>query len=182
MASILLSGVGSAVGGMIVGPLGAKLGASLGMMVGGAVNNALSNSNNYQITGARLSDLSIQTSTYGKSIPILFGQTRFAGNIIWSLPIKEYENRTEDSGGKGGGRRSGVISVTYSYTVTIAIALCEGEIDEIINIWADAKNITHEINNFRIYKGSEDQMPDPIIEAHEGGGAERLHIGVLHIL
>lgn len=184
MASILLSGVGSAVGGMIGGPLGAKLGATLGMMAGNAVNNALVGGNNYQVTGARLSDLAVQTSSYGKSVPILFGQARFAGNVIWSLPIKEHESRTESSaGGKGGGgRRASVTSITYTYSVTLAIALCEGEIDEIVNIWADAKNITHELPNFRIYKGSEDQMPDPIIEAHEGVGKTPAYRGLSYIV
>lgn len=184
MASIVLSGIGGAIGGMIAGPLGAKIGYGLGALAGSTIDSSIfGGARSHEISGSRLADLAIQTSTYGKAIPILFGQSRFAGNVIWSLPLKEYENRSSHSagGGKGGGKRS-ITSVTYTYTATLAIALCEGPLDSIINIWADAKNITKDINKFRIYKGTEDQMPDPLIEAQLGIGKTPAYRGLAYIV
>jgi len=183
MASIVLSGISGAVGGMIAGPLGAKIGYGLGALAGSTIDSSISGTRSHEISGSRLADLAIQTSTYGKSIPILFGQSRFAGNVIWSLPLKEHENRSSSSsgGGKSGGKRS-ITSVTYTYTATLAIALCEGTIDSIINIWADAKNITKDINKFRIYKGTEDQLPDPLIEAYLGIGKTPAYRGLAYVV
>ena len=33
--------------------------------------------------GSRLTDLQVQYSTYGKAIPIIYGNNRIAGNVIW---------------------------------------------------------------------------------------------------
>jgi hypothetical protein len=132
MASIVLSGVGAAIGGIVAGPFGAQIGYGLGSIAGNIVQPG---GENYEVSGARMADLSIQTSTYGKSIPILFGQSRFAGNVIWSLPIKEHENRSESStGGKGGGgRRTSVTNVHYTYSITLAIGICEGVAEHFVN-------------------------------------------------
>lgn len=180
MASIVLSGVTAAIGGMVAGPFGAKFGYALGSIA----SSAMQPGQNYEVSGSRLADVSVQTSTYGKSIPILFGQSRFAGNVIWSLPIKEHENRSEISGGGkgGGGRRSRVTNIHYTYSATLAIGICEGVIDSIINIWADAKNITNEIDNFRIYVGDESQLPDSIIESYLGVGKTPAYRGLAYIV
>src|SRR5688500_13551919 len=53
------------------------------------------------IEGARLNDLSVQTSDPGVPIPVFYGTERLAGNIIWSTRIIE-GSYTEEVGGKGG--------------------------------------------------------------------------------
>jgi len=65
----------------------------------------------------------VQASTYGKAIPVVYGNARIAGNVIWSRPINEHVTTSTQSsgGGKGGGRGGGGGSVettttTYSYT------------------------------------------------------------------
>ena len=63
---------------------------------------------------------------------------RFAGNVIWSKNICEHINTSSNtSGGKGGGGGSSTSTTTnYTYNISLAIALCEGEIEGINNVWA----------------------------------------------
>ena len=37
----------------------------------------------------KLNELSIQTSTYNKIIPVIYGTVRLAGNVIWMSDIRE---------------------------------------------------------------------------------------------
>ena len=39
--------------------------------------------------GPRLTDLMVQVSTYGTLIPVIYGQARIGGNVIWALPLQE---------------------------------------------------------------------------------------------
>lgn len=127
---------------------------------------------------------SVQTSTYGKVIPILYGQSRIAGNIIWAEDIKQVVTNSGRSSGKGGGSFSanGGSSTSYSYFATFAVAICEGEIDEIIRIWADAKIIEPNQGEIRIYKGSENQQPDAFIESIQGVGKTPAYRGLAYVV
>ena len=70
--------------------------------------------------------LQIQTSNYGRPIPIIYGTTRMAGNLVWYSDFKSIPHTTTQ-GGKGGGQRS----TTYTYTVAAILALCEGVLGSI---------------------------------------------------
>lgn len=163
MATVILTAVGNAVGG--------PLGALVGSMLGGAVDQALFGSTVVS-EGPRLNDLSVQASSYGQPIPRLWGpENRIAGNLIWSTGLIETKN-----GGPGGGKGSGVRSspVTYTYHVDCAIALCRGPIAGVRRIWADGKLFRDEAAQqtqaqaVRIYRGTEDQAPDPLMQAALG--------------
>jgi hypothetical protein len=68
-------------------------------------------------------------------------------------------------------RRKGqrkITSAEYVYTVTLVVALCEGPIDTVMRMWADAELLDMTQVNYRLYKGDETQYPDPLIEAHQG--------------
>ena len=150
-------------------------------ILGRTIDNSLvSSRQNRRLSSYRLDELNVQTSTYGKMIPIIYGTSRIAGNIIWSQPIKENVN-VESSGGKGGVSGSSETE-TYSYTVTIAIAICEGEINDIIRVWADTKVIDPNLGEYRLYKGTESQNPDPFIEAIEGIGKTPAYRGLAYIV
>ena len=88
--------------------------------------------------GSRLTDLMVQASTYGKSIPVVYGNARIAGNVIWSRPIQEHVTTTTQSsgGGKGGGGGGSVenTTTTYTYTASLAVAICEGAISEVVRV------------------------------------------------
>lgn len=144
MASIVLGTIGSALGGAAAGTVGAAIGAGLGRYIGAGLDNAVFGSGALpSIEGPRLPDLAVQTSTYGKMIPLVYGMVRMSGNIIWSRPIREKVTRTTSSagGGKGGGGGATQTTTSYSYSVSMAIAICEGEIDSVLRIWADAKQV-----------------------------------------
>ncbi len=174
MATIVLSAAGAAAGSQIpvIGPfIGATLGRQLGASIGGAIDNKLFGTSTRRIEGPRLENLAVQASTYGTDIPTIYGSMRLAGNIIWSQPIKETATTSTSSsgGGKGvGGGGSRTSTTTFSYSASLAIALCEGEIESITRIWADAKLLDLSLGTYRIYRGTEDQLPDPFIEAIEG--------------
>jgi hypothetical protein len=79
----------------------------------------------------------VQTSLYGTVVPILYGQTRLAGNTIWvndwqAIPISS-GGKKGGSGGKGKG--GGGSSQQYDYKTAIIIGLCEGQILGVRNVW-----------------------------------------------
>jgi len=140
--------------------------------VGTIIDNNLFGGSGRNIEGPRLSDLSVQSSSYGKMIPNIYGNARVAGNMIWSLPIKETATTTTVStGGKGGGGSS-QSATEFSYSVTLAIAIGDGVVDEIIRFWADSLVINPDdfSGSYRFYRGDSTQLPDPTIESVEGVG------------
>ncbi|MDE2467234.1 MAG: phage tail protein [Bradyrhizobium sp.] len=90
-----------------------------------------------------LTDLQVQTSSWGVGLPQVFGTQRLAGNIIWSTDKILVGGNQGKFGGKGGGGgkggagkgKKGTGSQGY-YVVAIAFALAEGPIGGIKRIWA----------------------------------------------
>ena len=164
--------------GILIGQPG--LGFAIGNMLGGVVGNLLFPEDpvNTNESGPRLSDLSVQTSTYGNGIPLLYGTVRVAGNVIWSTKLIEHVNTTitEVEGGKGGSNPTTTLT-TYTYTVSFAVSLCHNEIVGIKRIWADDK-LWFDFTDppagtsfaYELYTGTEDQLPSPTIEADKGAG------------
>src|SRR5262249_19229648 len=151
-------------------PLGGALGGRLGGMVGGLIDGAILPARKLRpLNGPRLADLGVQSSTYGKMIPIIYGRMRLGGNIIWSESIKETVTTSTSSagGGKGGGGKVTQSVTNYSYSVTLAIGICEGAVDDVLRVWADAKQLDLSQFTARIYKGDEDQLPDSLIQSIE---------------
>lgn len=186
MATVVLSTVGSAVGGHFGGSSGAAIGQFIGAQVGSLIDNQLFNSDAPSGSASTFLDTAIQSSAYGAMIPIVYGQSRIGGNIIWSQPIKQTAttNSSSAGGGKGGSAGNGVVATqtTYSYSVTLAIAICEGEIDDIVRVWADSKVLNPNQGTFRLYKGSQTQAPDPFIESIEGVGKTPAYRGIAYVV
>ena len=86
------------------------------------------------------SSLAVQTSCQGLPIPIVWGRTRLAGNLIDYLGFSATLVSTGGGGGKGGLFKSSGKSQTYNYSVAVAIALCEGPVAAIGTVWNN--NIT----------------------------------------
>ncbi|PIR33973.1 MAG: hypothetical protein COV36_01780 [Alphaproteobacteria bacterium CG11_big_fil_rev_8_21_14_0_20_44_7] len=183
MASVLLASAGSSLGASVGGGIGGFIGKQIGAGLGSAIDDKIFGPRRLKpYEGPRLEDLAVQTSTYGRMIPIIFGNVRIAGNVIWSRPISEtVVNSTASSGGKGGGKVSQQ-STTYNYSVSLAIAICEGEIDDIVRVWADSKIIDASLGNYRIYKGSETQLPDSYIESFEGVDNTPAYRGLAYVV
>lgn len=182
MASIILSAAGSAFGGAAGGMFGAAIGSRLAGVVGGAIDGAIFGGDGIHREGARLEELSVQTSTYGRMIPLVYGTARIAGNIIWARPIKEVAETTESSaGGKAGGATS-ASRTDYSYYASFAVAICEGPIDQVLRIWADSKLLDLSQGTYRIYLGDEEQLPDSFIEGFEGIGNTPAYRGLAYVV
>ena len=90
MATVVLTAVGSVLGGPI--------GAAIGAVIGGVIDSEVLFKPKGR-EGPRLSDLQVQTSTYGAQVPRLFGTMRVAGTVIWASDLKE--TRSRSGGGKG---------------------------------------------------------------------------------
>jgi hypothetical protein len=73
-------------------------------------------------TTPKFTSLRLQTSAYGKPIPLVYGTTRIAPNLVWLGDLTAIKHEQSQSGGKGGGS---VTSVNYTYTVAFLMALCE---------------------------------------------------------
>lgn len=175
--------VGGVAGAFMGGPLGAVKGFAIGSTVGGMAGNAISPTKGPHSTvqGPRLGDLSVQSSTYGGPIPIIYGTIgQIAGNVIWQTPLVETAHTSSSSsssgGGKGGPPKATTTTTNYTYSVSLAIGLCAGPIGGIKRIWANgalAWDATNPLPNgmlFRLYYGDETQLADPTIEAAEGVG------------
>jgi len=166
----LLTGIAGAVVGFVASgfnPYGAAVGFSLGTTAGGIIWPMDGGTQH----GPRLADKEVQSSTYGASIPVIYGSYRTAGNVIWA---KDIEERADF---KRVGKTlfsKGTKVWSYTYYGHFAIGVCEGPVTAIGRIWADGK-LLHDPDAegkydkyVRKYLGTEDQMPDPDIQADKG--------------
>lgn len=141
--------------------------------------------------GPRLGDLKVTDSAYGKPIPILRGRGRAGGNIIQASALREIPHTVKVDGG-GKGSSSSNKQTSYTAEVDFAMMIGEGEIDRILRIWFDGK-IVYDITNtnglvrkpgliFRFYKGTEDQLPDPLIESLVGENLAPAYRGISYLV
>lgn len=157
MATLVLT----VVGGILGGPIGAAIGAIAGQQVDQRLFAPKGRE------GPRLSDLTVQTSSYGSALPLLFGAVRVSGTVIWATDLRE--ERTRVSTGKGRPKQT-----VYSYSASFAVALSARKISRVGRIWADGKLLRGAAGDFkvetgfRLYTGGEIQTPDPLIAAAEG--------------
>jgi hypothetical protein len=185
---------------ILVAAGGAALGTALGVgpgagwLAGAALGNLLfpTQGPESRAEGPRLGDLTVTSSAYGAPIAIGYGTLRLAGNMIWSSGISEARNVSRsEAGGKGGGGATQT-AVSYSYTASFAIAFGEGPAEDVIRLWADGKLVSDKTGleadvarpglRFRFHPGSEDQLPDPLIEAHVGDGRAPAHRGLCQLV
>lgn len=87
----------------------------MGSLLGGAVNQAAPSA----------SSLDIQTSNYGRAVPIVYGTNQIAGNLIWYGDFKAVAQTS--NAGKGGSSQT----VGYTYYVAALLGLCEGPLGSI---------------------------------------------------
>ncbi len=175
---------GAAIGGYFGGAEGARTGAAIGAAVGSVVFAP----DTPDIYGPRLKDVGVTTATYGSSISRLYGTTTVSGMMIWSTDKIE----TAHSSGGGKGSSTGG-TTTYSYKASFAIGLCEGEIDDVVRIWADNRIIydkgdstTQPIQPAKftlgVFKGTETQLPSSVIAADVGEANTPAYRGLAYVV
>jgi hypothetical protein len=143
------------------------------------------------IKGNRLTEFAKQAVSIGTPIPFGFGKMPCEGNIIFApMPPKEHVKKKKQ--GKGG-----VKSEEYSYTLSYAIAFCEGPIYGYLTIkrngkvvWTQDPNASVEDKAYAakwaqkatFYYGTETQLPDSTIESYKGAGNVSAFRGLAYIV
>jgi len=177
-------------GQAILALTGAAVGAyfgvpGIGFAVGSLIGGLLFEPDAEVATGPRLGDSQNQQSLYGIAIPVIYGQSRVAGNVFWGSEVEEFKKTTK-SGGKGGQPKQE--TENFSYKWTGAIALCANEIAGIRRIWINDQFFTDITDpcgnaiNMKIYQGTETQLPDPTMEAREGVGNVPGYRGLAYVV
>ena len=131
MATLVLGAVGAAAGGALGGSFLGITSAALGQAVGATIGSVIDQSwmtpaQNYDV--GRIDQYRLQSGSEGAGIPYVFGRMRVPGQMIWRDTFTEHVDRSSQ-GGKGGGPR--VTTSEYSYSVNVAVAVCEGETSRI---------------------------------------------------
>ena len=171
MATLVLT----TVGGVLGGPVGAAIGA----LAGRAVDARLFAPKGRE--GPRLTELRVQTSSYGAAIPVLFGSMRVAGTVIWSTDLQE--RRSTARAGKGQPS-----TTRYSYSASFAVLLSARPVRHVGRVWADGQLIRGSGAEWkvpatmRLHLGDEDQAADPLIASAEGLGLTPAHRGCAYVV
>ena len=195
MAQLVLGAAGAVIGGFVGGPTGAQLGWALGSAIGGAL---AANQQKSTQTGPRLDTHQLTGSDYGLALGFGWGTFKTAGRLIDASEIRETEHRDSSrQGGKGGPK---VTTVTYTYAADVAIALHDGEISGLRRVWIDGllwadfsadsaqdalaskTQSTINVGNMTVYRGTEDQLPDPTFEALRGVGQVPAYRGIAYVV
>jgi len=153
MAQLILGRLGKAVAG--------RVGQTIGRRIGKRINQGLINALKPAIEANDQSSLSLNGGADGDDMAMVFGEGRVSAVVIWAARFKEW--RHTKSATKTSPAREGV-----RYSLSFALGLCEGSIDAIGRIWADGQILNLDSLNYRLYRGTRDQMPDPLMVAIEG--------------
>jgi hypothetical protein len=107
--------------------------------------------------------LQLQSSAFGKVIPLVYGATRVAPNLIWYGDFAQISGGSSSvkggKGGGGGGGKGGGGSQQPNFQTAVALAVCEGPIAGYGQAWADKKVTTPPALGLSEFVGSYPQVP-----------------------
>lgn len=184
----MLGQIFSALGGMIGNSYGGGILSSIGRFAGKRLGDYLEKSNvtadEYYRHHQHLDNMYLESMASGRPIPIVFGYAKLPGNMIWALPLTEVRNSSSKIKNFSDTNITKTIyhDTKYSYYANFALAICKGEISDIGRIWANDEILDISDYNIRIYKGSEDQTVDPLIEKTHGIGKTPAFRGLAYIV
>ncbi len=193
MATILLSAAGAALGGSIGGTVaglstaivGRAVGATLGRVIDQRLmSQSVMGGGSEVVETGRLDRFRLTETGEGAPVATVFGRMRVGGQVIWASDFLETRSTSTQSTGSGKGtpKSASVTTHSYSYSVSLAIAVGAGEIADVSRIWADGEELERSGLNMRIYAGTRDQLPDPLIEAIEGTDAVPAYRGTAYVV
>ncbi len=171
MAELVLGKLGAAAGSALLPGGLAFLGETAGRLAGLAIDMQFLSP---VAQGPRLKAFHLVEGREGAGIPVVYGRCRVGGQLIWAARFKE---RRDVEGGKGGPRVA-----NYSYSLSFAVGLCDGEISRVSRCWANGEPFDLSQVTWRLYRGTENQTPDPLIEAIEGAGMAPGYAGLAYIV
>ncbi|MFK7754230.1 MAG: glycoside hydrolase TIM-barrel-like domain-containing protein [Sedimentitalea sp.] len=182
MATILLSAAGAALGGSVGGTLAGLsstvIGRAVGATLGRAIDQRILGQGSDPVETGKVEQFRLTQASDGASMAQVYGRMRVGGQVIWASDFQE----TSSTSGGGKGAPSMPATTQYSYSVSLAVAICEGQIAGVGRIWADGEEVALDEVNLRVYTGSRDQLPDPGIEAIEGPGVVPAYRGTAYVV
>ena len=182
MATILLStagaAIGGAVGGTVAGLSSAVIGRAVGATLGRIIDQRLLGHGSDPVETGKIDRFRLTQVGDGSPVTQVYGRMRVGGQVIWASDF--LETSTTTGGGKGSPSTPEV--TRYSYSVSLAVAVCKGEISGINRIWADGDELALDEVNVSIYTGTDDQLPDPAMEAIEGTGLVPAYRGTAYVV
>ena len=182
MATIVLSAAGAALGGSVGGTLAGlssvAIGRAVGATLGRVIDQRLMGQGSDVVESGRVDRFRLTNASEGEAVTHVYGRMRLGGQVIWASDF--IETVSETGGGKGAPTQPK--TRTYAYTVSLALALCEGEILGVGRVWADGQETSPDELNMRVYTGSAEQLPDPTMEAIEGSGAVPAYRGTAYVV
>ncbi|MBI6630438.1 baseplate multidomain protein megatron [Pontibaca salina] len=182
MATIVFSAAGAAIGGSIGGTVAGlssvAIGRAVGATLGRVIDERLLGAGSAPVATGKVDRFRLTHAGEGMPIAQVYGRCRLGGQVIWASDFRE--DKATSGGGKGAPRKPK--TTEYSYSVSLAIALCEGEILTVGRVWADGEELARDDLNLRVYTGKRDQQPDPVIEAIEGAGMVPAYRGTAYVV
>jgi hypothetical protein len=110
---------------------------------------------------AAAAGINLNTSVYGRPVPLVYGVTRVGGNML----LYGNFNATQQGGAGSGGGKGGLFGAPqqsgggYVYNATFAFALSEGPIQGVNTIWKDNQLHTLADLGFLLFTGTFPQSP-----------------------
>lgn len=182
MATIVLSAAGLAlgtgIGGTVLGLSAAAIGQAAGATVGRLIDQRLLGAGSAAVETGRVDRFRIMGAGEGATVGQVYGRMRVPGQVIWATAFQE--NSQTSGGGKG--TPAGPSVTQFSYSISLAVALCEGTITRVGRVWADGVVMRQADLNMRVYDGSGDQVADPKIAAIEGLENTPAYRGVAYVV
>lgn len=100
------------------------------------------------------SSLQVQSSNNNTPLPLVWGQTRLAPNLIW---YGDFKAKKQKPAGKGGGGKGGT---TYTYSASVQMAICQGVSAGIVKVFRDnEKNASLSSLGLTFSNGDDPQSP-----------------------
>ncbi len=128
---------GASVGGGVLGLSSVLIGRAIGATLGRAIDQRMLGSGSEAVETGRVDRFRLTGASEGAPVARLYGRMRLGGQVIWASNFRE----TRIAQRRRQGRTPKPKVTEYSYTVSLAMALCEGEISGIGRIWADGQEI-----------------------------------------
>lgn len=162
------------LGGSLGGGILSTIGRFAGKTIGDYLENLDYEPEEYQRFRNIRESFHLSKAEYGQPIALIFGSARVSGKIIWASQVKEVQNSSEtrqyfpDSLFSSGQTKTIRTLIECTYFLSFAISICEGELADINRVWANDELIDLAKYKFRLYLGSETQLPDPLIASIYG--------------
>lgn len=192
MATMILGAVGAVFGGSSITTSIVSIAGGVGLGMAGQLLGKKGQNNQPKVTfGTRVDEVYVSGSAENAPIRLHWGMLRLGGNVIWCSNFTEWTSTDvsyaqTQSAGKGGAPKTvwtPNYAINYHYNISFAVAFCVGGPGVSLGrVWADGKELNLDAFAWRFYDGSEDQIPDPWIEAIEGAGNVPAYKGVAYLV